>query len=145
MKCTFREWKKAPGSESAARICPRKSPPKGSIGKTHTQSLQILRQKTLWGPLARPAPFVYFRTLWTETLEFWRLKVPNSRFALHGLALPKFTVCAPSLPLIHGLCAFFQAALDACLDSPLLCQPLSSRFALHGLRAFDICKRPERG
>ena len=26
--------------------------------------------------------------LWTETLEFWRLKVPNSRFALHGLAPP---------------------------------------------------------
>ena len=22
-------------------------------------------------------------TLWTETLKFWRLKVPNSRFALH--------------------------------------------------------------
>ena len=32
----------------------------------------------------------------------------------------------------------FQAALDTCLDSPLLCQPLSSRFALHGLRAFDL-------
>ena len=31
----------------------------GIIGKTHTQNLQIL--KTLWGPLARPAPFVYFR------------------------------------------------------------------------------------
>ena len=27
-------------------------------------------------------------TLWTETLEFSRLKVPNSRFALHGLAPP---------------------------------------------------------
>ena len=26
--------------------------------------------------------------LWTETLEFSRLKVPNSRFALHGLAPP---------------------------------------------------------
>ena len=62
--------------------------------------------------------------------------MPNSRFALHGLA-----------PLIHGLCAFFasnsrfmrlfQAALDTCLDSPFFCQPLSSRFALHGLRALD--------
>ena len=31
----------------------------------------------------------------------------------------------------------FQAALDTCLDSPLLCQPLSSRFALHGLRALE--------
>ena len=26
--------------------------------------------------------------LWTETLEFWRWKVPNSRFALHGWAPP---------------------------------------------------------
>ena len=75
--------------------------------------------------------------LWTETLEFSRLKVPNSRFALHGQR--------PSL--IHGLCAFFasnsrfmrlcQAALDTPLDSPLVGHPLSSRFALHGLRAFD--------
>ena len=32
----------------------------GIRGKTHTQNLQI-RGKTLWGPLARPAPFVYFR------------------------------------------------------------------------------------
>ena len=31
----------------------------------------------------------------------------------------------------------FQAALDTSLDSPLLCPPLSSRFALHGLRAFE--------
>ena len=63
--------------------------------------------------------------------------MPNSRFALHGKR--------PSL--IHGLCAFFasnsrfmrlfQAALDTCLDSPFFCQPLSSRFALHGLRALD--------
>ena len=52
-----REWTKAPRSESAARICPRKSPPKrglwesyflqGMIGKTHTQNLQILREDTL--------------------------------------------------------------------------------------------------
>ena len=28
------------------------------------------------------------RKLWTETLELSRLKVPNSRFALPGLALP---------------------------------------------------------
>ena len=28
----------------------------------------------------------------------------------------------------------FQAPLDTCLDNPLLCQPLNSRFALHGLR-----------
>ena len=32
----------------------------------------------------------------------------------------------------------FQAALDTPLDSPLLRHPLSSRFALHGLRAFDF-------
>ena len=67
--------------------------------------------------------------------------MPNSRSALHGER--------PSL--IHGLCAFFasnsrfmslfQAALDTCLDSPLFYQPLSSRFALHGLRTLD---RPPR-
>ena len=32
----------------------------------------------------------------------------------------------------------FQAPLDTCLDSPLVCQPLSSRFALHGLRFFKL-------
>ena len=31
----------------------------------------------------------------------------------------------------------FQAPLNTCLGSPILCQPLSSRFALHGLRGFD--------
>ena len=30
--------------------------------------------------------------------KFWRLKVLNSRFALHGIAPPQFTVC-PGLPL----------------------------------------------
>ena len=69
--------------------------------------------------------------------------MPNSWFALHGKR--------PSL--IHGLCAIFaftslfmgifQAPLDTCLDSPLLCQPLSSRFALHGLRGFDLCNDGE--
>ena len=33
--------------------------------------------------------------------------------------------------------ALFQAALDTCLGSPLLCRPLSSRFALYGVRAFE--------
>ena len=57
VELVFREWTKAPGSESAARICPRKSPSKrglresyflqGIIGKTHTQNLQILREDTL--------------------------------------------------------------------------------------------------
>ena len=34
----------------------------GIIGKTHTQNLQNLREDTL-GPLARTAPFVYFRQM----------------------------------------------------------------------------------
>ena len=59
--------------------------------------------------------------------------MPNSRFALHGLA--------PSL--IHGLCAFFasnsrfmrlfQAALDTPLDSPF-----SATLSVHGLH-FMVC------
>ena len=71
--------------------------------------------------------------LWTETLQFWRLKVPNSRFALHGTR--------PSL--IHGLCAFFasnsrfmrlfQAALDTPVDSPF-----SATLSVHGLH-FTVC------
>ena len=49
--------------------------------------------------------------------------------------------------LTHGLCTIFashsrfmhpfQAPLDTCLGSPILCQPLSSRFARHVLRPFD--------
>ena len=67
----FREWTKAPGSESAARICPRKSPPKrglwesyflqGIIGKTHTQNLQILREDTL-GATCSAGPFCLLPT-----------------------------------------------------------------------------------
>ena len=34
--------------------------------------------------------------------------MPTSRFALHGLALASFTVCALFLPLLHGLCAFLR-------------------------------------
>ena len=71
--------------------------------------------------------------LWTETLEFSRLKVPNSRFALHGLAPPYFTVCAPFLPLIHGLCAFFRLLDDTSLDSPF-----SATLSVHGLH-FTVC------
>ena len=58
---------KSAGSESAARICPRKSPPKrglwesyflqGMIGKTHTQNLQILREDTL-GATCSAGPFL---------------------------------------------------------------------------------------
>ena len=50
-------------------------------------------------------------TPWTKTQKVWRLKVPNSRFALHSLAPPKFTVCALFLPLAYGLCAFFRPLL----------------------------------
>ena len=65
--------------------------------------------------------------LWTETLEFLRLKVPNSRFAPHGLAPPKFTVCAPFLPLIHGLCAFFRLLLTPLSTAP---SPSPSQFTV---------------
>ena len=57
-------------------------------------------------------------TMLTETLEFWELKVPSSRFALHGLAPPEFTVCALFLPLIHGLCAFFMPLLTCVSTAP---------------------------
>ena len=75
--------------------------------------------------------------LWTETLEFRRWKVPNSRFALHGLAPPQFTVCAPFLPLILTVYAPFSGCSWHPSRQPLLRHPLSSRFALHGLRALD--------
>ena len=69
------EWTKAPGSESAARICPRKSPPKrglwesyflqGIIGKTHTRNLQNYEGRRSGGHLlGRPLLF---------TSEFKRL------------------------------------------------------------------------
>ena len=66
--------------------------------------------------------------MWTETLEFWRLKVPNSRLHFTVQPLPNSRFCALFWPLVHGLCALrlFQAALDTCLNSPLHCQPLSS-------------------
>ena len=67
------------------------------------------------------------------TLEFSRLKVPASRFALHGLAPPKFTVCGPFFPLIHGIVRLFQAALDTPLDSPF-----SATLSVHGLH-FTVC------
>ena len=69
--------------------------------------------------------------------------MPNSRFALHGLA--------PSL--IHGLCAFFASnsrfmrLFQDCSGHPSPTAPspppsqftvCTSRFALHGLRAFDL-------
>ena len=36
------------------------------------------------------------------------------------------------------LLSLSQVPLDTCLDSPLLCQPLSSLFAPHGLRTFEF-------
>ena len=53
--------------------------------------------------------------------------MPDSRFALHGLAPPKFTVCAPFFASNSRLTRLFQAALDP-----------SSRFAIHGLRALEF-------
>ena len=63
--------------------------------------------------------------------------MPNSRFALQGFS--------PSL--IHGLCAIFASnsrfmhllpgPSRHLSRQPFLCQPLNSRFALHGLRGFD--------
>ena len=61
--------------------------------------------------------------------------MPNSRFALHGLASPpSFTVCALFLPPIHGLmiiCVFLRQLLTPVSTAPFFCQPLSSRFAVH--------------
>ena len=47
-------------------------------------------------------------------------KVPDSRFALHGLAPPWFMVCSPFLPLIHGLCAFVRPLLTPISAAPSL-------------------------
>ena len=68
----------------------------------------------------------------------------------------KFTVCtsrfSPSLihglctifllPLTHGFCGVFRPLLAPVSTAPLLCWPLSSRFALHGLRTFDLRWHP---
>ena len=53
------------------------------------------------------------------------------------------SLISPSL--IHGLCAILAShsrsmrLFQAPLDSPVLCQPLSSRFALRGSCAFEVC------
>ena len=54
--------------------------------------------------------------------------MPNSRFALHGLAPPYFTVCALFLPLIHGLCAFLRPLL-----TPVSTAPFFASLSVHGL------------
>ena len=72
------------------------------------------------------------------------LEVESAKFTVCNSRLSPFLIhgfCGIIRPLMHGLCAFFQAALDTCLDSPLLCQPLSSRFALQGLRVLEKCCR----
>ena len=53
--------------------------------------------------------------------------MPNSRFALHGFCALLENVC-----LQFTVYAPLRAAPDTCLDSSLLCQPLSAQFALHG-------------
>ena len=59
-------------------------------------------------------------------LHFTVHPLPNSRFVR-----ATFASNSRSMHL-------FQAPLDTCLNSPLLRQHLSSRFALHGLRAFKL-------
>ena len=54
--------------------------------------------------------------------------MPYSRFALHSLAPPQFTVCALFLPLIHGLCAFFMPLL-----TPVSTAPFFASLSAHGL------------
>ena len=82
------------------------------------------------------------RKPWSANCELKQCNFRGWKCLIHGFCTSRFS---PSL--IHWLCAFFasnsrfmrlfQAALDTSLDSPLLCLPLSSRFALHGLRTFD--------
>ena len=57
-------------------------------------------------------------TLWAETLEFWRLKVPNSRFALHGSATPQFRVLCAVLASNARFMRLFHALLDTWFHSP---------------------------
>ena len=84
---------------------------------------------------------------------FWKppfylpVHIVNRNIGFLEVESAKFTVWTSrfSLFLMHSWCAIFasksrlrclfQAALDTYLNSPLLCHPLSSRFALHGLCA----------
>ena len=87
----------------------------------HSGTVCLSFLSSLFCPIQVTTPFQV-----THTLETWRLKVPNSRFALHGLAPHKFMVCALFLPLIRGLCAFFR---------PLL-TPVSAFFAILSVHNF---------
>ena len=88
-------------------------------------------------PMPVPPPPLKRRHIYflLSSRRLW-LKVPNSRLALHGLAPPNSRLCTifPSKSRFMHLC---HAPLDTRLASPLLCQPLNSWFALHGLRAFE--------
>ena len=67
----------------------------------------------------------------TDGVFCWATRPKDSRNAYKTRENPNKTTT--------GLIA--RAALDTCLDSPLLCRPLGSRFAFHGLRAHIIVKR----
>ena len=85
------------------------------------------KKKRLGGdvPLCPPCPPPPSKTQGRANHEV--LKVPNSRFALHGLAPPQFTACVPFLPLMHGLCAFFRVLLTPLSTAP---SPLPSQFTV---------------
>ena len=78
-------------------------------------------------------------TLWTDTLEFWKLVVPKSRFALHGLLF------GPSP--IHDLWAMLasnslfmnlsQALFTLALTAPFFASLSIHGLFLHGLRASE--------
>ena len=55
--------------------------------------------------------------------------MPHSRFALHRLAPPQFTVCALFLALTNFV-RLSQAPLDTCLESP----PLFLSLSVHDLQ-----------
>ena len=46
--------------------------------------------------------------------------MPNSRFALHGVAPSYFTVCELFLPLVRCLCAFLRPLLTRVSTAPRL-------------------------
>ena len=61
--------------------------------------------------------------------------MPSSRFALHGLAPPFFTVSGLFLPLIHGSCALFRPLL-----TPVSTVPFFASLSVHGLLLLHFCR-----
>ena len=138
-------WSELSESLSAYYLCANTNSPsfwQNSLSLPQNSVSSLLRNSTL-ETVFRPIPRSRARKpwkckLWTETLGFSRLKVPNSRFALHGRR--------PSL--IHGLCAFFasnsrfmrlfQAALGTCLDSPFF-----ASLSVHGLHFTVYAPAPD--